>query len=238
MKKYSALMVVLLGICIIIGFSWGGYSKQQSILFQKKIVVLGDSIASQNMWQPLVESELGGIWVNCGMGSTPLGGDVSTNAFWQKERLEDVKSNNPDILIIFGGANDLTLKTDIGTSANLEDKNTSTFVGAYSYIIDNLLMWKPSLQIIIISTTWAHNDGTNYSETMTYGDFANACESVARYYHLPYVDLYNESGFNQYTLGAPPNNIYSDDQIHPNAAGAKVIASMVSAKLIEIYRMK
>ena len=236
--KKSIFIVILIGVCIVVGFSWGGYSKQPSVLFQKKVVVLGDSITYQNIWQPLVESELGGSWVNCGVGSTPLGGENHTNAFWRKERLEDVKSNNPDILIIFGGANDLILNPEIGTSNNLEDKNTNTFIGAYSYIIDNLLTWKPGLQIIIVSTTWAHNDGKDYSKTVTYGDFAKACELVSQYYHLPYVDLYNESGFNQYTVGDPPNNIYSEDHIHPNAVGAKVIASMISAKLIEINRMQ
>jgi lysophospholipase L1-like esterase len=181
-----------------------------------------------------VLDDVGGTGVNCGIGSTCLSGD-ETNAFWQAARLNAVKTANPDVVTILGGANDLVQNPVIGTSADLTSKDTDTFIGAYSYIIDNLLTWKPSLKIVILSTTWAHNNGTDYSQTVTYGDYAAACKLVAEYYKLPYVDLYNESGFNTYTMNSSPYNIYSDDHIHPNASGAKIIASMVSQKLRELF---
>ena len=193
----------------------------------------GDSITYRASWQPYVVGVLGMSHVNCGIGSTSLSGN-SANAFWRTERLDAVKAANPDIVTILGGANDLVMNPVIGTEANLSDKDTSTFIGAYSYIIDNLLTWKPSLRIFILSTTWAHNDGASYSQTVTYGQFAEACKLVAEYYKLPFVDLYSNSGFNSYTMGASPNNIYSDDSIHPNDAGGRVIASQVIAKMQEV----
>lgn len=39
-------------------------------------------------------------------------------------------------------------------------------------------------------------------------------------------------------IGMAIGLIYSEDHIHPNAAGAKVIASMISAKLVEICRIR
>ena len=205
------------------------------VLDGKKVVSFGDSITNLNLWQPMVRSTIGGTWALCAIGSTPLSGSGNSNAFWKDVRMNAVKAENPDLITILGGANDLIQNPVIGTDANLVDKDTDTFIGAYSYIIDNLLTWKPSVKIVILSTTWAHNDGKDYSNDLTYGDFAEACKKVAEYYHLPYVDLYNESGYNQYTLGSSPNNIYSSDHIHPNAEGAKIIASMVIAKIREVY---
>ena len=181
-------------------------------------------------------ADVGGTGVNCGVGSAPVSGQESS-AYWQTARLNTVKTANPDVVTILGGANDIVLNPVIGTSADLASKDTDTFIGAYSYIIDNLLTWKPSLKIVILSTTWAHNDGTDYSQTVTYGDFAAACKQVAEYYHLPYVDLYNESGFNAYTMNSSPYNIYSSDHIHPNVSGAKIIASMVCQKLREVFSL-
>ena len=66
--------------------------------------------------------------------------------------------------------------------------------------------------------------------------YADACKMVAEYYHLPYVDLYNQSGFNQYTMGSNPYNVYSLDHIHPNADGANIVASMVLEKFKEILQ--
>lgn len=209
----------------------------QLLLYGKKVVTLGDSISNlgDEGWQPMIKNLIGGTWVACARGSTPLSGSTNEYAFWKDVRLNAVKAENPDILTILGGANDLTQNPVIGDESNLEDKDTDTFIGAYSYIINNLLTWKPSLKIIIMSTTWAHNDGADYSDTVTYGDFAAACKTVAEYYHLPYVDLYNQSGFNKYTLNSSPYNIYSSDHIHPNTLGCKIIASMVIEKIKEVF---
>lgn len=210
-----------------------GLQESQIPLAGKTIAFLGDSITGRESWTPYITQRLGGTGVNCGIGGTCLSGSEST-AMWQASRLNTVKAANPDVLTILGGANDLVQNPAIGTEANLADKNTGTFIGAYSYIINNLLTWKPSLKIIILATTWAHNNGADYSSTVTYGDFAAACKLVAEYYHLPFVDLYNQSGFNQYTLGDSPFNIYSADHIHPNDAGGRIIASMVAAKIREV----
>ena len=205
----------------------------KKLLDDYNVTMFGDSITYRNNIQPLVAEKLGGTWTNCGIGSTPLSGD-NVNAFWQEVRLTAVKNSNPDYVIILGGANDLVLNPVIGTDANLENKNTGTFIGAYSYIIDHLLTWKPSLKIIILSTTYAKNDGRDMSQTVTYGQFAAACKKVAEYYRLPYIDLYNESGFNQYTMGTGVNAVYADDKIHPNGFGASIIASFIVEKIRQI----
>lgn len=194
----------------------------------------GDSITSREMWQGYVVEELKITHINCGVSSTCLSGSEA-NAFWQDIRLQEIKNANADIVTILGGANDLTKNPVIGTAADIKSKDVSTFIGAYSYIIENLLTWKPSLEIIILGTTWAHNDGTDHSDVVTYSDFSNACKLVAEYYGLPFVDLHANLGFNEFTMGNNPYNVYSSDHIHPNELGAKKIANMVIAKMKEIY---
>ncbi|MGI6635854.1 MAG: SGNH/GDSL hydrolase family protein [Christensenellales bacterium] len=210
----------------------------------KKWASLGDSITAQETWQPVVASELGLIHTNCGIGSTALAGPGRT-AFWQAVRLDAVKAANPDVVTILGGANDLTnVNITIGTEAEftkaLGNKDRNTFMGAYSYIIETLLTWKPTLSIVILGTTWAHNDGLDVrpsGSTLTYTDYSNASKAVAAYYGLPFVDLHAQAGFNKFTMGPSPYNVYSADQIHPNGEGGKRIASLVINALKAAYGM-
>lgn len=198
-----------------------------NFLSGKKITFLGDSITYRWQWEQIVLAFCGGTGYNCGIGSTPLSGS-SENAFWQSVRLNAVKETNPDMVVILGGANDASMNPTIGTDSNLTDKDTSTFIGAYSYIIDNLLTWKPSLKIVILSTT--------YTKASNIAEFATASKRVAEYYHLTYVDIFNQSGFNAYTFGnTSETKIYSTDQVHPNADGYRIMASIVIAKLRECF---
>lgn len=106
-------------------------------------------------------------------------------------------------------------------------KNVNTFIGAYSYIIETMLAWKPKLSIVILGTTWAHDDGATFSLELSYTDFSEACRTVAAYYGLPFVDLHGEAGFNKFTLGSGSYAVYSDDHIHPNQLGADRITKLV-----------
>lgn len=107
-------------------------------------------------------------------------------------------------------------------------KNVNTFIGAYGYIIDKLLEWKHRLAIVILGTTWGKNDGADVAANgLTYTDYSEASKTVAAFYGLPFVDLHGKTGFNKYTMGSGEYAIYSADQIHPNATGAKRIAKLV-----------
>ncbi len=203
----------------------------------KRFTSFGDSITYQNTWQPYLLEKYGLIHTNCGIGSTALSGKSET-AFWQDSRLNAVMESNPDVVTILGGANDILLNPVLGTAEEfnkpLSEKDTNTFIGAYSYIIEKLLAWKPTLRIVILGTTWAHNDGKDYSDTLTYTDFSNASEQVAAYYGLPFADLHGECGFNYYTMQGE-NSPYSPDHIHPNDEGGKRIAEVVDKEFQNLF---
>ena len=217
-------------------------SGSDKIFTGKKCVTLGDSITYRNVFQPVVNEALGMTMVNKGIGSTKLsGGNTDSTAMSSDIRLNGVLAESPDYVTVLGGANDLVDDTPIGTEAQfdlpLASKDRTTFLGAYSYIVEYLLGQDPTLDIMILGTTWAHNDGTRYSETMTYTMYSEASKLVAQHYGLPFVDLHGECGFNKFTMGSESvNQIYSTDQIHPNAEGGKRIASLVIAKMIEAWK--
>ena len=208
----------------------------------KRWVSFGDSITERESWQPYLYKKFGLIHINCGIGSTCLAGQgrAGLSPFWSDDRLSAVKSANPDIITILGGANDLgyesvTIGDDNQFSLSIGAKDKNTFIGAYSYIIENLLTWKPKLKIVILGTTWAHNDGADYSNRVTFTDFSNASRKVAEYYGLPFVDLHGKCGFNKFTMGDSPFNVYSDDHIHPNDEGGKVIAACVDEVFCRLF---
>lgn len=207
-------------------------------LYGKKWTSFGDSITARESWQKYVADKFGLIHSNCGIGSSCVSGKGET-AFWQDTRLDAVKANDPDIVTIFGGANDLVQNPVLGKEYEfekpLDQKDKMTFYGAYSYIIETLLTWKPSLEIMILGTTYGHNDGTDYSNVITYSEISEACRKVATYYGLPFVDLHGNTGFNKFTMANAPFNTYAPDHIHPNEAGGKKIASLVIAKMKECY---
>lgn len=214
------------------------YRKDAGRMAGKKWASLGDSITNRMSWQPYLNRKYGLVHTNCGQGSTCLGGQgtESLPPFWHDTRLAAVKAADPDIVTILGGANDLVQNVPIGDetqfSLALASKDKNTFIGAYSYIIETLLTWKPKLKIVILGTTWAHNDGKTYNDTLTYTDYSNASRKVAEYYGLPFVDLHAKCGFNKFTMEDAPFNIYSADHIHPNAEGGKVMAACVD----EVFR--
>ena len=106
-------------------------------------------------------------------------------------------------------------------------KNVDTFIGAYSYIIEYLLSWKPTLDIVIMGQFFAHNDAVSLASGITYTQFSEAARTVAKHYGLPFVDLHGDSGFNKFTMGDGSYAVYSSDHIHPNDAGAKRITKLV-----------
>lgn len=198
----------------------------------KKWVSYGDSITWYGYWQPNVAEEFGLNHTNLGVSGSCIAG-TSTNAMWQESRLNAVKNANPDVITILGGANDMYKSLSIGDdtefSKELSSKNTNVFKGAYSYIIESLLTWKPTLKIFLLTTTWGKLEYNDATTGLNYRDFAKATKEIAWYYGLPCIDLRGEMGLNAMTA----STYLMDDgyNIHPNDAGAKRMARVIIGKL-------
>ena len=197
----------------------------------KKWVSYGDSITWYGYWQPNVAEEFGLNHTNLGVSGSCIAG-TSTNAMWQTSRLNAVKNANPDVITILGGANDMYQSLSIGDdtefSKELSSKNTSLFKGAYSYIIESLLTWKPTLKVFLLTTTWGKLEYNDATTGLNYRDFAKATKEIAWYYGLPCIDLRGEMGLNAMTA----STYLMDDgyNIHPNAEGSKLMSKIVISR--------
>jgi lysophospholipase L1-like esterase len=206
----------------------------------------GDSITYRNLWQPYVISSLGFVHTNCGIGSTALAGPSLSggDSFWMDSRITAVKNSNPDVLTIMGGTNDQYYNIYIGDNSEftkeIASKNTNLFKGAYSYIIETLLAWKPSLRIFLMTTpyTTASNGFTgreyiNATTGLKALDFAQATRDVAQYYGLPCIDIFGESGINYPTI-----TTFLSDNVHPNDSGAQRMAQVVIERMRSFAPLK
>ena len=229
------------------------YPSMIDIFSGKVWAALGDSITYLNLWQPHLVSEFGLTHINCGLGSSSLGDDAGQGrpAFWEDIRLglgaysasltatsdgrtySTVIPNNPDIVTIWGGANDQAYGGGIGTDAEFDlaigSKNKATYKGAYSYIIETLLTWKPTLRIILI-TQYGFVSAAESKGALS--EFAEATIDVGKYYGLPVIDLFGSCGINKLTEAS-----YLSDGIHINAAGAKRVAERVIAEFKRLTLM-
>ncbi|MCL2322294.1 MAG: SGNH/GDSL hydrolase family protein [Oscillospiraceae bacterium] len=188
----------------------------------------GDSITYLNSWQPYVCNNFPDLdHTNLGINGTTIAHIPSLEkilpCFINETRLNNVKASNPDIITILGGTNDCAHQVAIGDDSEfskpMDEKNKTTFKGAYSFLIETLLEWKPSLTIVLITTIHSPYDSIF---SIKLADYAKATIDVAKYYSLPCIDVFGKSGINL-------SNIYeyTYDGIHPNDAGGQIIAGMV-----------
>ena len=209
-------------------------NKNESVYEGFKFTSYGDSITERNKWQPFVVDYFKFIHTNLGIGSTSVAykSDVDENTypcFVNSNRIQAIKDSNPDVITLLGGTNDANRQQPLGTNDEfikpLENKDKSTVKGAWSYLIETLLVWKPSLEIIMCTPLKAIN-------TTDYSPYADAVLEVAKFYSLPCVNLYYESKISKFTT------IYFDDSLHPSSVDGKRIANMVIDKILEVSRVQ
>ena len=145
--------------------------------------------------------------------------------------------NDYDLITVFGGTNDFTLNSPMGTLGTLGDTNfdTSTFYGGYRKIIEHILSLKPTARLVLITPLQRNRQNSgenNWTTTNTEGhtlkDYADAVKEVAKLYCLPVVDLFYESGINTSNL-----SIMLDDGLHPSNTGYVRIANCIIGKLVQ-----
>ena len=204
-----------------------------------KWVSFGDSITAQNKWQPRVIEKLGLVHTNCGIGSTCLSGTLDNSfaipkpdeAMWQDVRLNAVMDADPDLVTIMGGNNDQYAYIPMGDKSEfdkpLAEKDKNSYYGAYSYIIETLLTWKPTLRIILITPSYAMQNELKGDTRLS--DYAESCREIAKSYGLPCADIFGKAGINKLT-----ESTYTSDRVHPNEAGALRIADVVIGTMLEV----
>jgi lysophospholipase L1-like esterase len=127
-----------------------------------------------------------------------------------------------ECVTVFAGVNDYRLHKPIGQLGN---QDIYTFYGAYATTVERVLMANPACRLSL--WTPLHRDKDGFDIDMLnevghrLGDYAEAVRQIGQRYALPVLDLYAESGINRLTLP-----LFTNDGLHPNAAGHKRIAAM------------
>ena len=211
----------------------------------KKYITFGDSITWYNDngrigYQTLMKAKLGlNSYQNEGVSGASISTASSSHSYTpivtKVLTYASGSLDNYDLVSVFGGTNDYTFNTPLGTLGTIGDSNfdNTTFYGAYRTIIEHILDLKPTIRLILINPLQRNRDGLNSWTTQntaghTLKDYADAVKNVAELYGLPVVDLFYESGFNSQTLST-----YTSDGLHPNNTGYVRLANCIMGKLVQ-----
>ena len=189
---------------------------KKSNLHGKIGMSLGDSLSALGKWQELVSNDLGiKSWVNLAVGGQRV------SKFAENVTAENLK--DVDFVTVMGYFNSYDCPD--GTSKDLASNgDTDSIWSNYKYIINKIKTLKPSVDIVIMS---AHKPAPpNITDSR-----AELVKQIAKYYSLPFIDLHNEAGFNEYTY-----SIYLyDDKIHSTDLGYEKEAKLISGELRRIF---
>ena len=210
---------------------------------------LGDSITrgkNSDKAYPEYLKELVGFSV---CNSYGISGSTISNfyeAMYNRVSAIDAQS---DIVFVFGGVNDFNQSKPMGEWYTLNgttrtvNSDTSTFRGALTTLCKNLINRFPHKKKVLITPLHCHTYADNYTDSQANSqglyleDYVNAIKEVGQMYSIPVIDLYSESGL------LPSNStnasIYfaTNDKLHPNAVGHRVIADVIMGFLDRTYPM-
>lgn len=197
-----------------------------------KIVFFGDSITQAGVQpkgyvteiQNYIDKNFAGQYKTIGAG---IGGNKVYDLYL---RLEEMLENNPDIVVIYIGVNDVWHKSSSGTGTD-PDK----FVKFYNRIIEKLQAKNIK---VILATPAVIGERTDFSNSQD-GDlnqYSKIIRDIAVKYKLSLVDL--RKAFLDYNLKNNPENvekgILTTDRVHLNDKGNAFVAE----KMIEVLFKK
>lgn len=138
-----------------------------------------------------------------------------------------------DTVIIDHGYNDReVLATEIDSSVVLSNKNRSSFIGAFNYIIDKIYAINPKIRIIVIGFYMKDNYNGNGWE-MHGRDIDTVLNKISAFYNFMYIPTYRGSCIN-------PANFKKmcPDSVHPHSdadgTAVKNIAEYLTNSLRDI----
>ena len=138
-----------------------------------------------------------------------------------------------DTVIIDHGYNDReVLATEIDSSVVLSNKNRSSFIGAFNYIIDKIYAINPKIRIIVIGFYMKDNYNGNGFE-MHGRDIDTVLNKISAFYNFMYIPTYRGSCIN-------PANFKKmcPDSVHPHSdadgTAVKNIAEYLTNSLRDI----
>jgi len=211
----------------------------------KKINFLGDSLTEgygvedkQDIFVSILERECGLAEArNYGISGTRIAKQTVPygEPSWEQDFQSRVATMDPDadIVVVFGGTNDYGHgDAKLGTP---DDDDPYTFYGGLNRLFTGLMERYP--RAVIVCVTPPHRVDENDPRgghirdhaTAVLSGYVDIIKEVCARYSVPVLDLYAASGL-QPAIKANREAYFVDD-LHPNAAGHRVIADRIKGFL-------
>ena len=189
---------------------------------------IGDSITYQGSYIEKIEEKIGfKAIINRGVSGATLTNDESgKNITVITENLKTA-----DIYTIYAGTNDFSHNLEIGTISDYDNSTgDSTYYGALRVMVDRIYNINPNAILFLFTNTRRDKDGYDSFNTNSLGyklnDYNEAIRYISKKYGIEIIDLWNESGINEYNL-----NETTLDGLHPNEFGSDLIAQTILKKI-------
>lgn len=135
------------------------------------------------------------------------------------DRLKNCPIENTDIVIVFGGTNDLNNST-YGKPTDTDA--VGSVCGGINQIIDSILTVKPDMVIYfftpiprMISGVWSDDYRVGQTEPdgsdLSFPGLVKRIKECVEHNHIPCCDMYYGAGITKKNI-----NVYADDGVHPN----------------------
>lgn len=221
----------------------------------KKIAFLGDSITfgylvtAETVYHAVLSKISGCISKNLGVSSTGLCTNMKNNMSSQRfiTRVTEENLLDQDLIVIFGGTNDFSYDnkaigsvftettifsdTYIGTKKLVATTDTDTFDGAMHELIAEIrsITSAPIIFITPLKRGRYSTGRPTSSETNINGnylkDYSDTIKKVCEFYSIPVLDLFSNSNLDLENESIA--ELYSEDSLHPNTDGHRVIAELL-----------
>jgi acyl-CoA thioesterase-1 len=174
-----------------------------------RVALVGDSITELTQYPYFASEILGHNYIVCNFGvcGTTISLD-SNSPYLYTEALDSAIRFQPDVAVILLGTNDADLTLEQYRS-NLAD-DYATLLTRFQSLASKPPIW-------IVKPPPIFNETFGLSKAAIDKEIIPAIEAVAEKANLPLIDVYSSMNSPRYFL----------DGVHPNDAGAKVIAELV-----------
>lgn len=219
-------------------------------LNNKRVVIIGDSIAAGNGWAGgyaniIAEQNPSAIITNLAVQGTKItgGGIFGQITDYYVAHAED-RSYDPDLIIICGGGNDFINRETIGT-LNMDSTypagDSETFANALETMFYSTKTVYPYAKIVYMTLPMMQqwDDGSTVpgvpvaSVQKSYWDVArNACEKWC----IPVCDLFKDGGITSANASQLGSFYLTNDTIHFNENGYRVTYPVLKSIVDKIFQ--
>lgn len=230
LSRRMLFLFLILCICILGGLCLRADSSDPNAVH---VACIGDSIVygaflenrQKNNWPTVLGRWLGSGWEvrNYGISGTTML-KKGNSPYWNQKGYQQALTYKPDIVIISLGANDSKHPTDQHKDAVNNWQYKADFAIDYKEMIASFKAANPSAKIYVCVPAPAFPGNWGINDTTIREEIAPLVRQVAHDTDAKVIDLYT-------ALSGKPELF--PDTVHPNAAGARLIAAAVFRALTD-----